>query len=441
MSKPSAPTPPDPRATAQAATGTNVSTAIANAFLQNTNQNTPDGSLRYDVTGNYGWTDPSTGSTYNIPTFTATQMLSPQQKAIQDQSTAAKFNLAGMANAQSGRLSQHLASDINLSNAPAGGNADIMASVLDPSLSYSPGWDITKSYGAGDFSKDRTNVENALMARMNPQLARERGNIEQRLADQGIRYGSAAYTSAMDDYNRQANDARFAAVSQAGDEQARMMQMANQRAQFENAAQQQGYQQNALLAEFRNAGLAQQLAQRQSVFGARNAQRQQYLNEQYAYRNQPINEISALLSGSQISNPNFVNTPNTQIPTTDIAGLINNRFNQDMSVYQQQSQSYNSLVGGILGLGAGALRGGYISDEREKENKVPMGTVFAAGEDGERKSLPVYEYSYKRDPAKTRHFGPMAQDIEKIEPRAVSEKRGVKYVKPDMLMGSILRAA
>ena len=409
--------------------------------MQNTNQNTPDGSLRYDVTGNYGWTDPSTGSTYNIPTFTATQMLSPQQKAIQDQSTAAKFNLAGMANAQSGRLSQHLASDINLSNAPAGGNADIMASVLDPSLSYSPGWDITKSYGAGDFSKDRTNVENALMARMNPQLARERGNIEQRLADQGIRYGSAAYTSAMDDYNRQANDARFAAVSQAGDEQARMMQMANQRAQFENAAQQQGYQQNALLAEFRNAGLAQQLAQRQSVFGARNAQRQQYLNEQYAYRNQPINEISALLSGSQISNPNFVNTPNTQIPTTDIAGLINNRFNQDMSVYQQQSQSYNSLVGGILGLGAGALRGGYISDEREKENKVPMGTVFAAGEDGERKSLPVYEYSYKRDPAKTRHFGPMAQDIEKIEPRAVSEKRGVKYVKPDMLMGSILRAA
>ena len=29
------------------------------------------------------------------------------------------------------------------------------------------------------------------MARMNPQLARERGNIETRLADQGIRYGSA----------------------------------------------------------------------------------------------------------------------------------------------------------------------------------------------------------------------------------------------------------
>ena len=50
--------------------------------------------------------------------------------------------------------------------------------------------DITRSYGPqDDFSSDRQRVEESLMARMNPQLARERGNIEQRLADQGIRYG------------------------------------------------------------------------------------------------------------------------------------------------------------------------------------------------------------------------------------------------------------
>ena len=58
------------------------------------------------------------------------------------------------------------------------------------------------------------------MGRINPQLAKERSNIEQRLADQGIRYGSQAYTSAMDDYNRQSNDARFAAIGQAGDSSA-----------------------------------------------------------------------------------------------------------------------------------------------------------------------------------------------------------------------------
>ena len=60
--------PPNPYQTAAAQTGTNVSTGVANAFLNNVNQNTPEGSLRYDVTGNYDWRDPSTGQTYSIPT-------------------------------------------------------------------------------------------------------------------------------------------------------------------------------------------------------------------------------------------------------------------------------------------------------------------------------------------------------------------------------------
>ena len=48
MSKPDAPTPPDPQATAQAQTGTNVSTAVANAYLGHVNQVTPDGALDYN---------------------------------------------------------------------------------------------------------------------------------------------------------------------------------------------------------------------------------------------------------------------------------------------------------------------------------------------------------------------------------------------------------
>ena len=94
MGKPDAPTPPNPIATAAAQTGTNVSTGVANAFLNNVNQNTPEGSLRYDVTGKYGWTDPSTGHTYNIPTFTSTQSLSPQQQLQKVQNDATKMNMA-----------------------------------------------------------------------------------------------------------------------------------------------------------------------------------------------------------------------------------------------------------------------------------------------------------------------------------------------------------
>jgi len=492
--KSSPPPAPNPADTARASTSTNVGTSIANAFLNNTNQITPDGSLRYDPTGSYTWNDPYTGLAVNIPTFTATQSLSPQQQAIQDQTNSAKFNLAGMANAQSSRLSEHLASDIDLSAAPAAGDASSITGQQQAATTFGDAGrqqmalgdygqqqstfgeagDITRSYGpADDFSSDRSRVEDALYGRLNPQLQRERANVEQRLADQGIRYGSQAYNSAMDDYNRQANDARLGVTQAGGQEQQRMMDMAAQRAGFQNAAQQQAYEQQkgrgtfaneaqtqnfaqglqsgqfanqaqanqfsqeAAKGEFSNAGLAQQLQQKQAGFNAQNLSRQQYMNEQYAARNQPINEITSLLSGSQISNPNFVNTPNNQIPTTDVAGLINSRFSQDMDVYKQESANQNALMGGIFGMLGGMMK---MSDERMKENVVPLATVFATDPEGGREKLPIYEYSYKHDPEGQRHVGPMAQDVEKVDKRAVKTKGGIKYIDQARL-GSILKVA
>ena len=194
--KSSPPPPPNPVDTARASTSTNVATSIANAFLNNTNQITPDGSLRYDVTGNYNWYDPYTSMQVNIPTFTATQQLSDQQQAIQDQSNAAKYNLAGMANTQSQRLSQLLANDINLSGAPAAGAAGAISGVPAASTTFGDvgaiqnqlgdAGDITKTYGPqDDFSTDRGRVEEALYGRLNPQLSRERSNIEHRLQSTG----------------------------------------------------------------------------------------------------------------------------------------------------------------------------------------------------------------------------------------------------------------
>jgi hypothetical protein len=474
MGKPDPPTPPNPQATAAAQTGTNVSTAVANSFLQNVGQNTPDGSLRYDVTGNYGWTDPSTGQTYQIPTFTSTQSLSPQAQAIKAQTDATKMNLAGMGNAQSARVSSLLSTPFNpTGSAPQGGNASGLQGVGQALTSYDSGGpiqstfgdagDITRSYGAGDFSADRQNVQDALMARMNPQLDRQRAQIQQQLADQGIRYGSQAYTSAMDDYNRQTNDARLGVISQAGQEQQRMMDMAAQRAGFQNQAEQQAYdqamgrgtfanqaqaqqyQQNAAGATFANAGLAQQLGQQQSIFNAQNAARNQYMQEQYQQRNQPLNEISALMSGSQVQQPNWLNSPTSQIPTTDFAGITNQNFQNQMGIYNTQNQNWQQMAGGILGLGAGAMK---LSDEREKKNITKMGTVFSAGRDDDaapgsiiRDELPIYQYSYKDDPSGARHIGPMAQDVEKSDPKAVKNVRGRKMIDTGRVMGNILRAA
>jgi hypothetical protein len=489
------PQPPNPVQVAGAQTSANVSTAIANAFLNNVNQTTPLGSLNYNQTGTYSFTDPSTGTAYNIPQFTANQTLSPAQQQIQNTNQTAEQNLSNLAAQQSGMLTSELGTPFTGANAPAAGDPNTLniagpastfgaSGPIQTSLgnygsqqnTFGPAGDITHSYGPGDFSSDRANVEQALYGRLNPQLDRERSNIEQRLADQGIRYGTPAYTAAMDDYNRQANDLRLGVTQTAGQEQQRMMDMAAQRAGFQNAAQQQEYlqaqgrgtfaneaQQNtfqqtlgasnfanaaqqgqfsqeALRGQFANTAQAQQVAQAQARLNAQNATRAQYLTEQYALRDQPINEVTALLSGSQVHQPTFQNITEGQIPTTDIAGLMNTNFNQNFQNYQQQNANTNALLGGILGAG-GKIGAGVLSDRRAKEDIHRMGTVFAADNEGAEHELPIYKYAYKDDPASTQHIGPMAQDVEKIDPEAVVTRGGMKHIRTDHVMGSIMRAA
>ena len=236
MSKPDPPTPPNPIATAAAQTGTNVSTGVANAFLNNVNQNTPNWiaelrrhrQLRLDRSVDRA--DLQHTQVYrDADAVAAGQQRSRAQRPDQDQSGAdGPAAVAARSRACCPRrwtsAARHRPATPRTSSASARPRPRSIRAG-NSQTSFGDAGDITRSYGPQDnFSADRQRVEDSLMARMNPQLDRERGNIEQRLADQGIRYGSQAYASAMDDYNRQANDARFGAVSQAGQEQQRMTQ-------------------------------------------------------------------------------------------------------------------------------------------------------------------------------------------------------------------------
>jgi hypothetical protein len=411
------PDPPNPIATAAAQTGTNVATSIANANLNNVNQISPQGALNYYQSGSYQFTDPTTGSSYNIPQFTAVQTFSPSGQQTFDQSQLAQVQLASLGNEQATRLRQQFGTSLGdqiagapafgdpstLANAPQAqqtfgpyGSAQTSFGAVDPTVgTFGAAPDIQQTYLHGeDFSADRQRIEEGLLGRINPSLAIERNKYEQQLADQGIRPGSPAYENAMRNYAIQADDARFAAIAQGGAEQQRLSDMARQageffnkgqqqayeqakgrgefanlaaqqqyeqlfgRGQFYNAGQQQNYAQQAQAATFRNAALAQNFQQQQSAFNATNAARQQYLNEQFALRNQPINEITALLSGSQVAQPNFLNTNQTTIPTTDIAGLINRNFDQQMAVSNQQAATANNIIGGLFGFAGGLGRGG-----------------------------------------------------------------------------------
>lgn len=361
-------------------------------------------------------------------------------------------------------MQQLLGSPINLSNIPSAGDASLLTNLGAPQYGVAPSGaqqttfgdagPLTSTYDNSQGTLQRANVEQSLFARMAPQNQLALSHLQSQLSDQGIKYGSPAYTAAMDNYNRGINDQMLGITAQGGQEQQLQANIAQNLAQFKNAAQQQAYQeaqgrgqfansaqtnmfqQAATQTQAYNAALAQQQSQQETLFNAQQAARSQALSEQYALRDQPINEISALLSGSQVSNPNFINATQNKIPTTDIAGLINNNFSQSLDSYKQQSANYNNIVGGLFG----AIAGGLKSDVRSKENIHKIGSVLTAAPQ-KLAELPVYQYSYKDDPSSTRRIGPMAQDVEKVDPDAVMEDRdGMKYIDKDRVMGGILRA-
>lgn len=136
---------------------------------------------------------------------------------------------------------------------------------------------------------------------LDPRFERERADLSTRLANQGIAPGSEAYNREMDALNQSSNQAY-----------------------------------NDLY-----------LRGRGQAFG-----------ELAAQRNQPINEITALLSGSQVTQPNVSMSTPQGAATTDVAGLINQNYNQRYNNWQQQAASQQGLMGGLFGLGASAITGG-----------------------------------------------------------------------------------
>lgn len=84
--------------------------------------------------------------------------------------------------------------------------------------------------------------------------------------------------------------------------------------------------------------------------------RGQATQEALTERNQPINEISALLSGSQVSQPQFGNTPTAGVAPTDYIGAVNTKYQGDMAAYNQQMQQRSAMLNGLFGLGGAATK-------------------------------------------------------------------------------------
>lgn len=138
------------------------------------------------------------------------------------------------------------------------------------------------------------------------------------------------------------------------------------------------------------------------------------LQSQLALRQQPLNEILALSGQSQVQSPQFSATPQTSVAGTDVAGITNSAYANQMSQYQNQQKG----IGGLFDAGLGLLK---LSDRRAKTDITRIGSTDAG--------TPIYKYRYRS--GGPFEIGYMAQDLLETQAHTVGIRNdgfyGVNY--------------
>ena len=340
-SSPSPPPAPDYAGAATATAAGNLEATRAATAANRINQYTPYGSLTYNrdpsaATPDEGWS--------------ATQSLSPEQYQILQRNQNLSTGLLGTAETGLGKVNDLLSNptidESRLAQMPISGQS----------------------------------VQDAIMSRLDPQMARRREQLDQNLANQGIPIGSEAYTNSMTDQGQQENDLRI----------------------------------NAALQGI-NTGL-----------GAR----QQGIQEQTYMQDRPLNVVNALRTGSQVTMPQFANVPQQSTTTgANYLGAAQQQGQWDQNMYNQGVGSNNAMMSGLFSLGGAGLMAptgtfkGW-SDRRLKSNISRIGEHPLG--------IGIYEY----DIFGQHDIGVMADEVEQVMPDAVMvHPSGYKMVNYSMLGG------
>lgn len=156
-----------------------------------------------------------------------------------------------------------------------------------------------------DWESYRQKALAAQLARIQPDYDRQQEQLRQRLINSGLTAGSEGWQREMDQQQRGYNDLLLQADLNAGNTVG------------------QGIQQTAAL------------------------------------RSMPLNEASALLSGSQVQVPGLQQTPSANVAPTDVMGAYQTQYQGQLAQWNAQQQQQNAALGGLFGL-AGVLGGAGI---------------------------------------------------------------------------------
>ena len=179
------------------------------------------------------------------------------------------------------------------------------------------GVDFSGAPQTGSYDATRKSVIDAMMGRANEDYTKRTDMDRSNLIAAGIRPGSKAYADNQQMIERARNDARQQAEIAGG-----------------NAASQ--------------------------AYGVDEARRKQAITEQLAQRQTPLNEITALLSGSQVSNPFTMPgyAQNTQVGQTPVFGAAQAQGDWTSDLYNAQAGAAGNQQSGLFGLGGSGIMAG-----------------------------------------------------------------------------------
>lgn len=166
----------------------------------------------------------------------------------------------------------------------------------------------SKQFNPGDFGASVKQAQDAAYGAqtqyLDPQFARGQQSLDAKLANQGLSTGDTAYNNAQEQFGNQKQQAY------------------------------QGAQDTAI-----TAGNQEQNTLYQQALG------------QYQ---EPLNIFNALSTGAQAQQPTFGSVPQSNVANTNVAGITQDAYGNQMSAYQQQMAGINNLfgLGGTLGAAA-----------------------------------------------------------------------------------------
>lgn len=316
------PAAPDYNSLIDQQTQSNIDTANANAALNRPDEVNPYGSRQYTLREGADPKNPQPGD------WISTTTLTPEQQRLLDTTTGVSQSKADLAQSAYGRVEDSLGQALDTSGLPARAGGNVPLSPADYDV-------MRKQYEDAYYNKATQYADE--------RFTRQGSALDASLLNSGFAAGSEGFDNAKTEFGRQQNDF------------------------YGNAANE------AILAGGTEASRA--LADTLAGMGFQNDNRAQALQEEIALRQLPLNEVNALVSGTNAQVPNFGAITPVNVGQTDVLGAANSAYNGQLDAYGIQAGQQNAQAGAAAGLGTAAMLAFAMSDRRLKSRIRRLGRL------------------------------------------------------------------